>query len=305
MTTCYNLSNSLSPAWREILVRFRRIAEDQGVPFLLVGAAVQQLILVNHFNITPRRKTYDLDFGVMLPDWDCYVHLAWALKTSGGFEQNILRPHEFRYGQEKGNWIDIIPFGPIGQNNAIAWPPERASIMNIIGYEDVFRAAVEIDFGQDMCIKSASLPGIVLLKLFAWNDRPEREKDLVDIWLLMENYFLAGEVADKLHTKHSDLLNLPAEKFENLVGARILGRDLVGLCSHSTYEALRELLDRECEKGDRSKILLEFERGAASREVNEPFDHVNACWKEFVKGCLETTPGSLPPLQLSSHPLEK
>lgn len=281
-----------------MLVRFRCIAEEQGVPFLLVGATVRQLILTCNYGIEDRRKTQDLDFGVMLPDWDCYVHLARALKASGGFEQNTHRPHEFRYGTS--NWMDIIPFGLIGQDNEIAWPPERASIMNIIGYEDVFCAAVEIDFGQDIRIKSASLPGIVLLKLFAWNDRPERTKDLVDIWLLMENYFLAGEVADKLHTEHPDLLNLPAEKFENLVGARILWRDLANLCRPSTHNAIKELLDRECEKGDRSKILLKFEEEAKSRgAINEPFDHANACWKEFVKGCLETMPGSLPSSQLA------
>lgn len=302
MTTCYSLSNSLPPVRREMLVSFQRIAEEQGVPFLLVGATVLHLILTCRYDIKERRKTYDLDFGVMLPDWDCYKRLAHALETSGGFRQNMRRPHEFRYG---ANWIDLVPFGSIGQNNAIAWPPERASIMNIVGYEDVFRAAVEIDFGQDTRIKSASLPGIVLLKLFAWNDRPERAKDLVDTWLLMENYFLAGEVADKLHTEHPYLLNLPAEKFENLVGARILGRDLASLCSRSTHKALKELLERECEKGDQSKILLKFEEEAKSRGVNESFDHVNTCWKEFVKGCLETTSGSLPPSQLSSHPSEK
>lgn len=283
-----------------MLVRFRRIAEEQGVPFLLVGATVRQLILTCHYGIEERRKTQDLDFGVMLPDWGCYERLAHALETSGGFEQNTHRPHEFRY--ETSNWIDIIPFGLIGQDNAIAWPPERASVMNIIGYEDVFRAAVEIDFGRDIRIKSASLPGIVLLKLFAWNDRPaERTKDIKDIWWLLENYDKAGEVEKRRHIEHPDLHELPCK----LADARILGRDLASLCSSSTHKALKELLDRECEKGDRSKILLEFEKEAESRGINEPFDHVNTCWKEFVKGCLETTPGSLPPSQLSSHLSEK
>lgn len=302
MTTCYNLSNSLPPERLEMLVCFRRIAEAQDIQFLLVGATVRHLILTCHYKIEERRKTHDLDFGVMLSDWDSYERLAQALKTSGGFQQNIRRPHEFRYGT---NWIDLVPFGSIGQNNAIAWPPERASIMNITGYEDVYRAAIEIDFGQDIRIKSASLPGMVLLKLFAWNDRPERKKDLVDTWLLIESYFLAGEVSDKLHTEHPDLLDLPAENYEIMVAARVLGRDLARLCSPSTHEALKKLLDRECEKGDQSKILLEFEGNVASRgTVDEPFDYVNACWKEFVTGCMEATPGSLPPPQ-PSHPSEK
>lgn len=283
-----------------MLVRFRGIAEEQGVPFLLVGATVRQLILTCHYGIEEQRKTQDLDFGVMLSDWGCYERFARALETSGGFEQNKNRPHEFRY--KTSNWLDIIPFGLIGQDNAIAWPPERSSVMNIIGYEDVFRAAVEIDFGWGIRIKSASLPGIVLLKLFAWNDRPaERTKDIKDIWGLLESYDKAGEIEKRRHIEHPDLQELPCK----LADARILGRDLANLCSFSTHKALKELLDRECEKGDRSKILLEFEKEAESRGINEPFDHVNTCWKEFVKGCLETTSGNLPPSQLSSQPLEK
>lgn len=290
MTTCYSLSNSLPPDRLEMLVRFRRIAEEQGVQFLLVGATVRHLILTCHYGINEHRRTIDLDFGVILPDWECYERFARALETSGGFQQNMDRPHEFRYGA--GNWIDLIPFGSIGQGNAITWPPERASIMNIIGYEDVFHAAVEIDFGQDIRIKSASLPGIVLLKLFAWNDRPsERTKDLRDIWLLLENYYQAGEVEKRTHAEHPDLLTLPAENYRDLAGARILGRDLASLCSPSTHKALKELLDKECGKGDESKILVEFEKEAESRgTINEPFDHVNVCWQEFVKGCLETVP---------------
>lgn len=288
MTICYKLSNSLPTDRLEMLVRFRQIAEAQGVQFLLVGATVRQLILTCHYGIEERRKTQDLDFGVMLSDWDCYERLAHALETSGGFRQNSDRPHEFSYGT--GNWIDLVPFGSIGQGNTIAWPPERASIMNIIGYEDVLHAAVEIDFGQDICIRSASLPGIVLLKLFAWNDRPyERTKDLHDIWLLLENYYQIGEVEMRLHAEHPDLLELPTEKFCDLAGARILGRDLASLCSPSTHTALKELLEREHQKGDQSKILVEFEKEIVSRStINDPFEHVDACWKEFVKGCLET-----------------
>ena len=288
MNICYNLSNSLPPEKLEMLVSFKRIAEDQGVPFLLVGATVRQLILNDHYEIEERRKTQDVDFGVMLSDWDSYERLADALVNSGGFRREIAnRPHEFRFGPER-NWIDIIPFGAISQGNAIAWPPERASIMNVTGYDDVFRAAVEIDFGGGTRISSASLPGYVLLKLFAWNDRPERTKDLQDIWHILEHYYVAGEVGGRLHNQHPDLLNLPAEKFCDLAGARILGLDLHALCSPATLEALRQLLDRECAEGDESNILNVFEREAESRGVYEPYEYANTCWNEFVKGCTES-----------------
>lgn len=280
MTTCYNLSNSLPPERLEMLVCFRRIAGEQRVPFLLVGATVRELILVNHYRIEWRAKTRDLDFGVMLPDWGGYERLAQAL-IANGFQPNARRPHEFRYGES--NWIDLIPFGLIGQDNQIAWPPERAIIMNIIGYEDVFRAAVEIDFGEGIRIQSASLPGYVLLKLFAWNDRPrERTKDLKEIWWLLETYYVAGEVDNRLHAEHPDLLDLPAENYRDLAGARILGRDMAKLCSHSTCMELKELLERECKNGDNSTILNEFEK-----ESGQSFAHVNERWMEFVKGCLE------------------
>lgn len=132
MTICYNLSNSLPPERLEMLVSFRRIAESQGVPFLLVGATVRQLIVNCYFGIRERRQTRDLDFAVMLPSWDSFNQLANALVTDGGFSPpDTRRPHELRYGT--GNWIDLVPFGQLSPDNTIVWPPEHASIMNIVG----------------------------------------------------------------------------------------------------------------------------------------------------------------------------
>jgi hypothetical protein len=52
---------------------------------------------------------------------------------------------------------------------------------------------------------------------------------------------------------------------------------------------LKELLERES-KLEQSKILVVFEKEADSLGISEPYEHVNACWQEFVKGCLEPAP---------------
>lgn len=282
-TTCYNLSGKLPPDRLDLLVRFQEAATGLGQPFLLVGATVRDLILTEHFGIPVRRATRDLDFAVMLPDWAGHERLAVALERQG-FSRNLKKPHEFRLN---GDWIDIIPFGPVSRSNTIAWPPEQADVMNVIGYEEVFDHAVDLQLGPELTIKSASLPGYALLKLFAWNDRPqERGKDLDDIWLMLQNYYVAGEVENRLFPYHADLVALYTESFRDRVGARVLGRDVARLCGTQTLSALLELLDRET--GDDSKLVNGLWIKAGTRELDadgELYGCVASQWQAFVAGC--------------------
>jgi predicted nucleotidyltransferase len=69
--------------------------------------------------------------------------------------------------------------------------------------------------------KTTSLEAIVVLKLIAWNDRPEvRKKDAKDLAFILENYF---DIQDNvIFDEHFDLID---DNFDKQVcSARVLGR---------------------------------------------------------------------------------
>jgi predicted nucleotidyltransferase len=68
--------------------------------------------------------------------------------------------------------VDLIPFGGIETSpGIIMWPPDMAIMMNVAGFGDALAAAVNVEVSPGMEIKVASLPGIAILKIFAWADR--------------------------------------------------------------------------------------------------------------------------------------
>jgi hypothetical protein len=52
--------------------------------------------------------------------------------------------------------------------------------MTVAGFEDAIAAAVQVQVSADLTVPVASLAGIAVLKLFAWQDRYTTDKDALD-----------------------------------------------------------------------------------------------------------------------------
>ncbi|MEO6916615.1 MAG: hypothetical protein ABI151_14150, partial [Chitinophagaceae bacterium] len=64
------------------------------------------------------------------------------------------------------------------------------------------------------------------MKLYAWNDRPSRNKDLQDIDLLLARYI---DISDNVYGNHFDVLNMYDETQQTYlvsVSGRFVGREL-------------------------------------------------------------------------------
>jgi predicted nucleotidyltransferase len=62
----------------------------------------------------------------------------------------------------------LVPFGELQvDKQTLAWPPEM-DVMTVTGFEEALRAAVEVELAANLMVKVASLPGLAILKLFAW-----------------------------------------------------------------------------------------------------------------------------------------
>jgi predicted nucleotidyltransferase len=87
----------------------------------------------------------------------------------------------------RGYPIDLVPFGGVEDPAAtIAWPPDRSIVMNVAGYREAFEAAPQVEIDAGLVVRVVSLPGLAILKLFAWADRGagdyrRRDEELADL----------------------------------------------------------------------------------------------------------------------------
>ena len=142
-----------------------------------------------------------------------------------------------------------------GANAKIAWPPNHDIVMNVIGFEGAYKAAITVLADVDLPVKLASPSGLMLMKVFAREDRKHLQpvgKDAQDIRLLLTRYeTVAGR---SLHDVAGlmDVVDYDAD----LAAARLLGRDVADLLSAASGKVLLPILDRELAT-DSTKLLIE------------------------------------------------
>lgn len=227
----------------EILKTVKQIADKQNIKFFLVGATVRDMILNYVYDITIYRKTNDIDFAVRLKNWNQYKQFIDEIVTQG-FKKDQKILHRYRYN---GMIIDFIPFGDISSDDeTITWPDNDKKEMSILGFEDVYQNTEEllINTEPEIIIRTASVEGLLLLKIFAWNARTAdlRIKDAKDIYIILSTYLDAGN-RDRLFDGHTDIVD---KDFDYQIGgARLLGRDITKMVSPHILKELLIILKSE------------------------------------------------------------
>jgi predicted nucleotidyltransferase len=117
--------------------------------------------------------------------------------------------------------------------------------MSVVGLEQAYKAAAIVRLSVDppLEVKVSSLPGLVVLKLVAWDEKyPERDNDAQDILLIMQEYEKARGM--DLYKEEPELLR--EEEYDHtLVGIRLLGRDIAALADETTLRAVLGILENE------------------------------------------------------------
>lgn len=221
-------------------------ARALNLPYFLAGAIARDLILTHVFEINTGRASLDIDFAVAVCDWDEFTNLKNKLIETGTFNAPENTPHRLYYrtpGMNTGHPIDIIPFrGVENPPQTISWPPEQAVIMNVIAYEEVLANLAEVQIDQTLTVPVASLPGLALLKLFAWKDRnSQTTKDARDLGVLFRHYHAAGN-QDRLFDDEIELFEA-VDFNQELVSPRLLGKDVRQIASPATLRAAETLLN--------------------------------------------------------------
>src|SRR5258708_24814424 len=151
-----------------------------------------------------RRTTDDIDFAVFINDKGVYEDLKSYLIKEEGF--NPYSGNAFVLLWKDGYQVDLLPFGAIeDENRKVTIQGTGYTSVHVDGFKEVYEEGLpEVDFGGRLHFKFCTLPGIVLLKLIAWDDRPEaRRDDILDISELLSHFF--DMYQEKIWDEHNDL----------------------------------------------------------------------------------------------------
>lgn len=209
--------------WLAALVADLR-ASAPGVDLLLVGAAARDVLLSYARGVALARATHDADLAFAVPDWEAFDTLRRCLLESDRFQPLTGAVHKLQH--RSGVRIDLIPFGGVERpDGTIAWPPQHAEVMGVLGFAEARASAIEVGIPDNQILHVVALPMLALLKVFAWADRRLREprKHAADLFAVLTNYLDAGH-AERLYGEAAHLLEDPAFDYR-VAGAWLAGHD--------------------------------------------------------------------------------
>jgi len=204
----------------------RSLAAD----LVIIGAIAYQV----HF---PRedRHTGDIDFAVAL-DLDEFAELERRLLADSWVH---FANREHRWRGPRGTILDLIPAGPkLREAKKVTWLASQFT-MSLVGFDHVFITAQPVPFAPDLTFKVISSTTLMLLKIVAYMDDPQRRaKDLEDIRGLLAEY-----EADSDRVFSEIVIDADLEDY-GLAPALLMGLDLRALCKEEETRIVYRFLEQ-------------------------------------------------------------
>lgn len=246
-----NLNN---PLLKELLKKLTDYFQSIGSEFYVIGATARDIILSGVHNQTSSRRTADLDIAIAIKDWSKFEQISKELCDIEGFHKSSKQKQLFWYKRDFK--LDIVPFGEVAKaDNNIYWPPEEEFAMSVSGFTEVANHTLDVTIDNEFTIKVASLPGIFILKLSAFNDRKNKtNKDADDLAFIIENYLEINQ--ERVATDHYDIYEV--ENFNTFTaGATLLGRDIKSILGENedTINNFIKILEDELNLGEESFLV--------------------------------------------------
>jgi predicted nucleotidyltransferase len=205
------------PYFKEVFDIIDDVLVKLNIPYYLIGASAVALELLKG-GIKPSRGTKDIDFAIMISSIQEFEAVVEAL-LKYGFNK-VEAPWTF-YNDKFNIAIDLLPFGEIEEKFTIQFN-ERYTDLHVLGFSEVLQESGTVQI-EEKSLKIPSLPGMVILKLIAWSDRPEdRDNDLYDILRIIEHYFDLN--FDEIVEHHNDTFPEEDDLDQFKIAARVLGR---------------------------------------------------------------------------------
>lgn len=242
------------PDFLEMLAALERGFKKFHVDFYLVGAVARDIWMTAINEIPSGRITRDIDFAVFIEDKGTYEKLKRYLVEIEHFQPS--KENNFVLLWQGRMQVDLLPFGNIEDENAkLSIEGTGGTSLNMPGFMEIYESGLpELELEGEHRFKFCTLPGIVILKLIAWEDRPEiRRDDLRDILTILTHFF--EMYTDQIYEHHSDLFG--GDEFGlNLIAARVMGREMkkIAIRNEKLYERLTNLLEKNTMDVNTSEI---------------------------------------------------
>lgn len=212
------------------------------IDFYLIGALARDTW---YAQLNKRsRTTKDVDFAIMIASQRDYD----AVKTHLAEHQSFVatKNNSFVMIAPSGIEVDILPFGGIEIDDEVQLTGTGMTSIKVNGFLEVYQAGTEeMTLPTGHTFKVATLPAIVLLKLIAYDDRPEmRFKDARDIFNVIDHYF--DLQAELIYEHHSDIFESEAIG-ENEIAAQVIGREMkkIAAGNDKLLERLTSILSKQ------------------------------------------------------------
>ncbi len=248
-----DISKIPNPEIKDVLTIFDTAFQKFEIEFYLVGARARDLWFSAN-EIPPHRFTRDIDFAILIPNISKFEELTGYLNETEEFSLIENVPHRVSY-IKNGMLIDLIPFGGIEKAGYTHFNDRFDTRISVLGMNEVFENSIEAHLSDKLKIRLATLPGLCILKLIAWHNKPEiRQHDVEDVYSIILNFFSIE--SDEIYEKHLDLFD---DNFEiQDTGARVLGRQMaeIILPSEELTDIIVNLLEKNTDEPDKSRMGL-------------------------------------------------
>ena len=252
---------SQQPEITEMLYALQRGLEKFGIDFYLVGAVARNVWMTGINNIAPRRTTGDIDFAVLINDKGVYEALKTYLIITEGFQP--YKGNEYVLIWKENLEVDLLPFGAIDDEDAKFNSNGLGSTsISLQGFSEIYNDELPtLDLEGKHQFKFCTLPGIVLLKLIAWDDRPEsRRDDIKDISDILNHFFDMND--NEIFENHHDLFEKEEASLKH-IAARVMGSEMSKIAKKNEllFSRIVGILDSNTlvsQNSDMAKIMVEY-----------------------------------------------
>lgn len=252
---------SQQPGITEMLYALQRGLEKFRIDFYLVGAVARNVWMTGINNIAPRRTTGDIDFAVLINDNGVYEALKTYLIITEGFQP--YKGNEYVLIWKENLEVDLLPFGAIDdENTKFTSNGLVLTSISLQGFSEIYNDGLPtLDLEGKHQFKFCTLPGIVLLKLIAWDDRPEsRRDDIKDISDILNHFFDMND--NEIFENHHDLFEKEEASLKH-IAARVMGREMSKIAKKNEllFSRIVGILDSNTlvsQNSEMAKIMVEY-----------------------------------------------
>ena len=232
-----------------------------GIDFYLVGAVARDVWMSGIHKIAPRRTTGNIDFAVFINDKGTYNALKNYLINKEGF--NSFKGNAFVLIWKDKTEVDLLPFGAIeDKDGRVTISGMGLTNISLQGFAEVYEEGLpQLDLEGMHQFKFCTLPGIVLLKLIAWDDRPEiRRDDIKDISDILNHFFDMYD--NEIWDNHSDLFGNEDVDLKH-IAARVMGREMnkIAKRNEKVFNRIIDILNANTDDMPNSKmgaVMIEY-----------------------------------------------